>query len=350
MSIAESVDSQWKEAMRAARGQFEHDTLLHFGDLEAELSASLRTDVFTDLSQLGIIEATGKDAGPFLHALLTSDISAIADGQSVIAAWCTPKGQVITVLRVAHHEERYLLLLPADMTDAVARRLQLYVLRRSVTLKNRSADLCRLGVSGNGLPPLCATQRLPLPNEQGQVAQDGALTAIRLTGSCPRAIFIAEREPLQALWHRLFTLISPVTPQAWTMLDILAGIPMVTRATSEKYLPQVLNLHCLGGVSFNKGCYPGQEVIARLKFRGQLKRRLYLAFGEARALAAPGSAVYDDKDRIGEVLIASPHPEGMVLLAVLPLAYREGGAIFLHEPGGIPLRLQAMPYPLEEIS
>ncbi len=344
------MDLHWQEFLLSSGARFADGELLHFGDPEAELSAALHTEVFTDLSQLGIIEVIGNDAGTFLHALLTIDVQAIGDLCSGIGAWCTPKGQVVTLLRVVHTRDRYLLLLPADLTDAVIRRLQLYVLRREVTLEDRSGELYRVGIAGTGLSALFAAEHLPLPPAEGHVAQEGGLTIIRLTGLPPQTIVIAERETLKGLWRCLSRLVAPVTPQAWTMLDILAGVPSVSRSISEKYLPQMLNLQCFGGVSFNKGCYPGQEVIARLKYRGQLKRRLYLAFGEARALAAPGSAVYDDKDRIGEVLIASPHPEGMVLLAVLPLAYGEGGDIFLHEPGGIALRLQTMPYPFEEIS
>ncbi len=344
------MDPHWQQILLAAGGRFADGELSHFGDLEGELSAALHNEVCTDLSHLGIIEVIGNDAGAFLHALLTVDVRAIGDGRIGFGAWCTPKGQVITLLRVVHTRDRYLLLLPKDMTDAVIHRLQLYVLRREVRLEDRGADLCRLGIAGTGLSALFAAEHLPLPPTEGHAAQEGGLTIIRLPGLPPRAIVIAEREILQGLWRCLSRHVTPVTPQAWTMLDILAGVPWVSRSTSEKYLPQMLNLQCFGGVSFNKGCYPGQEVIARLKYRGQLKRRLHLAFAKTRTLAEPGSTVYDDKDTIGEVLIASPHPEGTVLLAVLPLAYGAQSDIFLGHPGGIALRLQNLPYPLEEIS
>lgn len=344
------MDPHWQEFLLAAGGRFADGELLHFGDPEAELSAALHSEVCTDLSQLGIIEVAGNDAEAFLHALLTNDVRVIVDGRSGIGAWCTPKGQVISVLRVVHIGDRYLLLLPADLTDTVLRRLRLYVLRRAVALEDRGGDLHRVGITGAGLAALFDAERLPLPSAEDHVAQEGGLTTIRLTGLPPRAIVIAEQEILQGLWQRLSRRVAPVTPQAWTMLDILAGVPWLNRSSSEKYLPQMLNLQCLGGVSFNKGCYPGQEVIARLRYRGQLKRRLYLALAKTRALAEPGSAVYDDTDAIGEVLFASPHPEGAVLLAVLPLAYGEQGDIFLHHPGGMALRLQDLPYALTEMS
>ncbi|MGH8643189.1 MAG: YgfZ/GcvT domain-containing protein [Gammaproteobacteria bacterium] len=342
------MDPHWQQILLTAGGRFADGELLHFGHPEAELSAALHTEVCTDLSHLGLIEVIGNDAGTFLHALLTIDVHAIGDGQSGIGAWCTAKGQVVTVLRVVHTGDRYLLLLPADLTDTVLRRLQLYVLRREVTLEDRRAALCRMGIAGAGLAPLFDAEHLPLPSAEGHAAQEDGLITIRLVGQPPRAIVLAEGEILQGLWQRLSRRVAPVTPQAWIMLDILAGVPWLNRSSSEKYLPQMLNLQCLGGVSFNKGCYPGQEVIARLKYRGQLKRRLHLALAETRALAEPGSAVYDDTDAIGEVLIASPHPQGTVLLAILPLAYGEQGEVFLQRPGGIELRLQDLPYAFKE--
>lgn len=343
------MDPHWKQALLAAGGKFAEDRLLHFGDLEAELSATLRTDTCTDLSQLGLIEVLGKDAREFLHALLTCDVTALAEGRSSIAAWCTAKGQVIAVLQAAHLHDRYLLLLPADLADAVTRRLQLYMLRREVTLQNRTAELHCIGIAGLGLPAVCAAHGLPLPQEQGHVLQRGALTALRLAGPHPRALFIALPQTLQGVWRGLTTEIRPVSPEAWSMLDILAGFPAVTSATTEKHLPQMLNLQCLGAVSFHKGCFPGQEVIARLQYRGQLKRRLYLASAETHSPPEPGSAVHDDREPIGEVLLASRHPEGTVLLAVMLIMAENKGELFLHHPGGISLRLRSLPYSLDQM-
>ncbi|MEE9287250.1 MAG: folate-binding protein, partial [Gammaproteobacteria bacterium] len=154
---------------------------------------------------------------------------------------------------------------------------------------------------------------------------------------------------LQAVWQALASEVTPVGAGPWALLDILAGVPSIYPATSEAFLPQMLNLHALGALSFQKGCFPGQEVIARVKYRGKLKRRTYLAHLDTDAVPDPGDALFEvrSRERIGQVLNARPHPDGgIAMLAVIETEAAASTEVRLHRDEGPTVQVQPLPYSL----
>jgi folate-binding protein YgfZ len=206
--------------------------------------------------------------------------------------------------------------------------------------------LLRLGLSATG-----GTEALTAA--MGALATNG-YTLVRLPGERSRYLILAEPTAATALWQTLRATVKPVGAAAWTLLDVLAGIPSLAPAASDAFLPQMLNLEALGGLSFNKGCYPGQEIIARLQYRGELKRRLYLGRAPESELPQAGEALYQaggasETPRVGELISAAKHPDGgIAFLAVVDVGAAAAGDLRLCSQEGLSVQLQLAPYPLPD--
>lgn len=343
--ISEWLDDLARNGARIAEGAVED-----FGAPGAELRAALDGDVITDLSHLGLIGVTGPDAAQLLQGQLTSDLAALTQVSSQLAAWCSPKGRVIASMRVILHGDAYLLQLPSELLDPTLRRLRLFVLRADVELADASNTCLRTGLSGPAAPALVARvldADAPVP---GGAAHGGNLTVLGLPGTHPRFEAIGTPEAIRALWDTATAGgATPAGRPAWELLDVLAGLPEVYPATVDAFVPQMLNLQALDGVSFTKGCYVGQEIVARTQHLGKLKRRMYLALTEATP--APGDPLFGEEGGEGRnrglVVRAAPHPDGgTALLAVLPVTEAETGAVRAEGPDGPELRLERLPYPV----
>lgn len=219
------------------------------------------------LPHLTVLELSGPDAQAFLQAQVPSDVRILNPEKAQISGWCTAKGRLLTTFVLwpfaSDDQSGYRLILASDVADSIAKRLKMYVLRLKVQI--RRLDDAVLGVIN---PPL-TLGTLTLPTDAWQVQQVAGVTAIRLDSS--RVLLTADAGALSALTSDL----PQAATDAWLRADIAQGFPLVTTATSEHYVPQMVNLDKLGGVSFKKGCYPGQEIVARTHYLGKIKRHLY---------------------------------------------------------------------------
>ncbi|MGH8511396.1 MAG: YgfZ/GcvT domain-containing protein [Gammaproteobacteria bacterium] len=303
------------------------------------------------LPSLGIIRVTGPEAGSFLTAQFTNDVGALPESRSQLGAWCNAQGRVLVVFRLLRHEAAYVLVLPQEMIGSTLERLKKFVLRARLTLEEASEELRVLGSFGAQTLAGVAAHLPPIPEQENTVAHRAGVSVIRVPGVLPRWLIIGTNEFLAALRAKVPAADVPDT--AWRLQDILAGIPMVDAATTEAFLPQMLNLDALGGLSFTKGCYPGQEVIARLQYRGQLKRRMYLALVEDAAAPRAGDRVYSrallGSQPAGQIVSAAPRDSRcFALLAVVDNDSAHTGSIHLQDPDGPPLVFQPLPYPIDE--
>ncbi|MGH8532393.1 MAG: YgfZ/GcvT domain-containing protein, partial [Gammaproteobacteria bacterium] len=257
---------------------------------DRESSPALRFQSLTTLPSLGIIRVTGPEAGSFLTAQFTNDVGALSGSHSQLGAWCNAQGRVLAVFRLLRHEASYVLVLPQEMIGSILERLKKFVLRAKLTLEEASEELRVLAAFG--VDPLAGLKAHlpPIPEHEDTVAYRAGVSVVRVPGTLPRWLIIGANDSLAFLGTKEPP--ADIADTAWRLQDILAGIPMVGAATTGAFLPQMLNLDALGGVSFTKGCYPGQEVIARLQYRGQLKRRMYLALVEDAAAPRAGDPVY----------------------------------------------------------
>ncbi len=286
----------------------------------------------------GVIRAQGVDAPKFLHGQLTQDFSLLGQDQARWAAFCSPKGRMLSSfvgLKLAPDD--VLLLCPADTLAAMLKRLSMFVMRAQCRLSDASADWSLWGVAGESAsgPSLAAGP--------WQVARSSEQTWVRLypAAGLPRALVLA---PVGSAPPA-----GPALPLAvWDWLEVRSAVVPVTAALSEALVPQMLNYESVGGVNFKKGCYPGQEVVARSQFRGTLKRRAHL-FHSDRALAA-GSDVFhsDDAEQpCGTVAACAPHPSGgFDALVSLQLSALESGSVHAGSVQGPALRHEPLPYEL----
>jgi folate-binding protein YgfZ len=317
---------KWTEALqRAGLNLASGQQVMDFGDPASERLAVLDQDVISDLSQFGLIEAGGGEAQKFLQGQFTNDVRKVDGGHAQLNAWCSAKGRVLVNFWLFQRGGKYYLMLPADSVERVLKRLRMYVLRSDVQLRDASAELGRMGLSGPRAESLLRERLGQAPAEIYACAETENLTVFRVPGPLPRFVLIGEGRALMGQWAGLAAEAKPVGLPAWNLLDILAGLPWIGTALAEEFVPQMLNLQALDGVSFNKGCYPGQEIVARSQYLGSVKRRLYLARCTGETCPRTGATLPTiGGEEAGQVVAAQPHPQGgCLLLAVLRIEMAE---------------------------
>ncbi|MGY6276702.1 CAF17-like 4Fe-4S cluster assembly/insertion protein YgfZ [Methylomonas sp. MgM2] len=250
------------------------------------------------LNYLACIEVTGNDASQFLQGQLTCNINDLSDSKASIAAFCNPKGRVISTLIILKTQEGFLLVLPLSLQDKVLKKLQMYVLRSKVQLSGKDRTV---SVTGLGNPDF--GDALSLPTLDFHCTQGDTLIAIKLPSSNPRFLCISN-----VLTHSVNVLDSfeKGDCKLWRYQDISHGFPWFDANQSEKYIPQMLNIDQLGGISYNKGCYTGQEIIARTRYLGKAKRHLCLLECEGNLQPEKGrdlSAINSKtREKVGEII------------------------------------------------
>ncbi len=291
-------------------------------------------DVVADLSHFGLIAVDGPDAQKFLASLFTGDVRLVSPAQGQFTSWCDGKGRILATFWLFMLGESYYLLLPQELAASTLARLRQYLLRSKAKITDASSDLVRLGLSGPGLESrLTAALGGQPPTGRGETRElDGCTLMALPSAGQPRWILVGPAEKAGALWESLRPGTAIVGEEAWALLDILAGIPFVKTPTSGDFIPQMLNLEALGGLCFTKGCYPGQEVVARLQYCGQLKRRLYLAYVDGDRAPPPGAKLSGPgaSDSVGMVLSAARAGAGqLALLAVVVIEQKDSNDIHL---------------------
>jgi folate-binding protein YgfZ len=306
----------------------------------------------TGLAHLGVIRAGGDDLRTFLQGQLTSDVNAITPTLAQPSSYCSPKGRMLGSFLIFQIADALYLQLPAERLEAMLKRLRMFVLRSQVTLEDVSAQLARFGVSGQ-----CAEQLLPFSPAVGDFASEtrDGVTVLRLPGDRPRFEVIGSENVISGLWGDIAPQAEQTDSGFWALMNIRAGMPSVYEDTAEAFVPQMTNLQLLGGVSFTKGCYTGQEVVARMQYLGKLKRRMYRARVESAVAPVPGAEVYSPSSESGQgagrIVDAAASPVGgYEVLAVLQISSAEAGDVRLHDADGPALELLDLPYafPVED--
>jgi len=292
------------------------------------------------LADWGVIRALGDDAAKFLHGQLTQDIEHLVAGQARLAGFCSAKGRLMASFVVWRPQPAELLLAcSADLLPAVLKRLSMFVLRAKCKLSDASAELPLWGLAGAAALQALGDTAPDLP--WGQTTA-GAAAVIRLPdalidGAAVARLLLAGGEP-----PNLPALDMP----SWRAFEVHSGVARIVAATAEQFVPQMVNLELVGGVNFQKGCYPGQEIVARSQYRGTLKRRSVVM--SCPVALAPGSEVFHDADPeqpAGMVVLAGALPgRDPVALVEVKLAALEAGALHAGTADGPLLSPHALPY------
>lgn len=307
--------------------------------------------VLNDLSHLGLIRISGEDAESFLQGQLTNDAREITNEHSNLAGWCSAKGRMFANFRCFRRSDDYFLQTPLENIPSVLQRLGMFVLRAKVTLSDASDELVRIGLTGSCTEALLQPFFEDLPEQPNDVQQHHALTLIRLPGVKPRYELIGPATLLQEIWQTAEGQAQTANRDFWALQEIRAGIPTIYQETKEAFVPQMTNMQLIDGVSFTKGCYIGQEVVARMQYLGKLKRRMYLAHVDTTKPPQPGDELYAKQSTSGQgtgkVVEAQASGDGYDLLAVIEIASAEGDQVLLGEQGP-PLEITDLPYAFVE--
>lgn len=317
--------------------------------LPASLQGAVRLDDW------GVMAARGEEAAKFLHGQLTQDLALQTTAQARLAGYCSAKGRLLaTMVAFKPAPDTVLMALPAELLPATQKRLSMFVLRAK----------CKLADASRGTPDGWTVWGLA-----------GAAAESWLGAEAPEAVWAATPKALaegQQAWitrlpdaavevgtvKRYLALVPDslvldglpaLAPQAWAGLDVAAGLAWVRGATVEQFVPQMINLELLGGVNFQKGCYPGQEIVARSQYRGTIKRRAF-AFA-CDAAATIGQEVFhsgDPAQPAGLVAAVAPLGSGSLVLVETKLTALEDGSLHLGSDTGPVLQQQALPYDITE--
>jgi folate-binding protein YgfZ len=305
--------------------------------------------VICDLAPLRVLAIDGADATTFLQGQLSCDVKGLARGACRYGSFNSPKGRMLAnfvLWRSLAGGDRFEMLLPEDVVEPVAKRLRMYVLRSKVVLTDVSADTRRFGVGGPAARAALVATLGAAPAAHEAMRIEGA-TVLGLPG--PRFVVLAAAGDGEAVQARFAGHATAAGFDVWQWLTIRAGVPIVTAATQDAFVAQVANWDLLGGVDFRKGCYTGQEIIARMHYLGRLKERTFLFHAEVPEVA-PGDRIFSgifDAQPCGTVVNAARAPgSGFDLLAVLHITAQERGDARLRGPEGPPLVCLPLPYPI----
>ncbi len=300
---------------------------------------------FCTLSHEGVLAVRGSDASKFLQGQLTCNLNYLSDTQASLGARCTQKGRMQSSFRILLEGDGYLLAMATELLEPQLADLKKYAVFSKSKLTDESTAWVRFGL-GQADAALRALG-LELPPETDAVVRANGLIAICV--STDRAELWAAADQAEALRSQLSAQLIEGDLNQWLLGQVRAGIGQVMPSTRELFIPQMLNLQAVGGVSFKKGCYTGQEIVARMQYLGKLKRRLYRLQLDASELPEPGTPLFSPThgSSIGEVVIAARAEHTIELLAVLQAEAAEGGIIHLGALEGPALQLLDLPYQLD---
>lgn len=290
----------------------------------------------TALTHLGVIRALGPEAASFLHTQLTQEIEKLSATQAPLAAYCSPQGRMLAsfiVLKTA--PEEVLLICAKDLLATLLAKLKMFVLRAKVQLSDASADYGLYGVVGDALSSL--STNTPTPWQRVDIASDQHLVFLYPANEQARGLYIGPTTQ---------TMNADLPMEHWLWSEVRSGVATIQAATAGQFVPQMLNYESVDGVNFKKGCYPGQEVVARSQYRGTLKRRAYLA--HSTQPLAPSAEIFSSADAsqpCGVVVQAAATPQGG-FDAIVCLQTSAASQTDLQTSAQAPLRVEAMPYPL----
>ena len=318
-----------------------------FGDLQAEMLAARDGTVVVPLTDFALIRASGEDATPFLHNLMTNDVTGLGADGVRFAGFCTPKGRLLATFTIWHDGSDLLLTLSADIQPGILKKLSMYVLRSKVQLADVSQTTVLLGLAGPSARALVAEMGAVFPDPMRATNVSGG-QVLGLQGN--RFLLALTVDAAIAAWPILAKQACPAGTAAWRWLDIASGQPRVVAATQEAFVPQMVNMEtaAVGGVSFSKGCYPGQEIVARTQYLGKVKRRMYRA--RLAPEMAPGTDVFTPESlgqHCGALVTVAPSPDGgHECLVVVQSSGAEAGEIHVGTADGPTLELLSLPYSL----
>ncbi len=295
------------------------------------------------LDDLTSLHVTGNDATKFLHAQFTNDLANLAVNSWQYSGYCTPKGRLLAFMTIARLDENeYLLILPAEISENFLPRLRMFVMRDDVSLTPQDKATAITGILNlsDSLPELDLT----FEKETGKLSRNSSGIMLAIDVDKGRFLYIGETEKLDAA--------TSADRDDWVLEDIMAGIPTIVAATQEAFVPQMVNLDLIGAVNFKKGCYPGQEIVARVHYLGKIKQRMYLIEAGSLTAATPGDKIFiagQENKAAGTVVQSAARGSTRFIQAVLQTKIiDENPGLRLGSADGEKLTMAVQPYSVSD--
>ncbi len=338
------MNTHWQSFLATQGATVDAASNAHFPDMPHDAECALCA-----LGDTGIIAIHGEDATDFLQRQLSNDLRELFTEHCQLSSHCNAKGRMLANFRVLRESDGYWLVLPREQIASLLPRLRMFVLRAKVSLADLSDEFACFGLLGECHRALLSEHFESLPEADNDLHHQANSRLIRIAGPRPRWLFLGPPALAESLWQQAAERGACLAgSDLWALQDIRAGIPIIRAATSELFVPQMTNMQLIDGLSFHKGCYTGQEVVARMQYLGKLKRRMYVASvtlsdppAAGTRLESPGS---QSEQSAGVVVDARRNDSGgCELLAVAEISAVARGDLALAETG-TPLSLQPPPY------
>lgn len=303
------------------------------------------------LDDWALATITGADSEKYLQGQVTADVSTLAANQHLLAAHCDSKGKMWSNMRLFHDKEGFAWLLRRSVRETQLRELKKYAVFSKVTIAPDDERVL-LGVAGFQARAALANLFTTLPESENQVVQEGETTLLWFAHPAERFLLVTDAATADMVTEKLRGEAQFNNSQQWLALNIEAGLPVIDEANVAQFIPQATNLQALGGISFKKGCYTGQEMVARAKFRGANKRALWYLAGTASRVPEAGEDLErqmgDNWRRTGTVLAAAQLDDGRVIVQVVMNNDMEPDSVFRVREDANTLSIEPLPYSLEE--
>ena len=363
MTAILSTTAQWQNNLAAQGAMVESDTIMHFSDAKSELSATLNSNILCDLNHLGLLEINGADAVAFLQGQVTNDVTLLSGTNAHLSAYCNPKGRMLALFLAFSHHNNQLgdhlhLQFNRALLEPIMKRLKMYVMRSKVDIKDASEDIIKIGINGPQAASILTSSLAKITgittNITKVISQDYALvtlknmTILKLPSISNHTRFqiFTDTETAPIIWDALKANCQRVGKPCWDWLEIQAGIPDIEPATQEQFVPQMLNLDLLNGINFKKGCYTGQEIVARTHYLGSVKRRTYLTSLDTILAPKAGDKVLDAaQNEVGQIVRVTPNlSSGYDALIEMRIDAQQKGQVFWNN---VLINTKTLPYTID---
>lgn len=302
-------------------------------------------NILCDLSHLGLLEISGADAVTFLQGQVTNDVSLLNGSNAHYSAYCNPKGRMLALFLAFTHYDHLHLQFNRELLEPTMRRLKMYVMRSKVEIKDVSDSIIKFGINGPQAASMLASvfSKIPTVDYELVSLENGATLKLPSVNGEARFEIFTDSTNAPVIWDALKNNCQIVEKPHWDWLEIQAGIPDVELKTQEQFVPQMLNLDILNGINFKKGCYTGQEIVARTHYLGTVKRRTYLAELANQNAPTAGDKVLDAaKNEVGQIVRVAPNTaNGFDALIELRIEAKEAGNMTCNDAA---ITLKDLPY------
>jgi len=345
------MNNDWKNYLLQNGAEQDAEGLFIFDNTYSDTGPTESSDIICDLSHFSTVVVAGADATEVIQGQFTNDVNKIDEDHSQISAFCNNKGRMLANFRLFKNQQNYFLSVRSDIVESSIEHLQKYVLRAEVAIQDISEQLVHIGISGDNTETLLSPFIDNLSTDIDSVSYNDNYIAIRIAGKTPRYEIFCSQEHARALWENLSEKTGVANSTYWDYLNIKNGLPFIDSKTRGEFVPQMVNMELINGISFEKGCYTGQEIVARTHYLGKQKRRTYRI-----------KIISDTKPKAGEQLATDTSTENQYTgtlttvyqtaekeyeaLAVIQIKSAESEKLKLKDNGAV-ITILELPYPLE---